>query len=231
MPRELELSLLTLSAIVWACGPATQPNDPPADAGNASPGIEAVVIHPPVAAEFQCSEHPLGQEDHAGDALAADCRVVHNDGGPFGNFPRFYTGDGTRNEDWFSWNEPLLAPFDGVVREILRNPITNQPGSRGPDPSTAILFERFGDPVGAPIQVAYVHAQDLRVEVGDTVRVGEIVARIGNNGNSRAPHVHVGALRGDLTRVLKGEIPAEDVAPLQVRFDLAIMGRLRGYIP
>lgn len=218
--------LLTLAT---ACAPSMRTNDPPLRAGSASTAIDAVVIHPPVGAKFQCSEHALGAEDHAGDALAADCRVVRDNGGPFGNFPRFYSGDGTRNEDWFSWNEPVLAPFDGVVRLILRNPITNQPGTRGRDPSTAILFERLGSPAGAPIQVAYVHVRDLRVEVGDTVRTNQIVARIGNNGSSWSPHLHVGAMRGDLVRLRNGEIPPEEVVPLQVRFDLAAMGRLRGY--
>ena len=217
-------------AAATVCAPPMLAGQAPGGATPPSPSIDAVVIHPPMAVQFQCSEHPLGQEDHAGDALASDCRVVRNDGGPHGNFPRFHTAEGTRNEDWFSWNEPLLAPFDGVVKLILRNPITNQPGTRGPDPSSAVLFERFGDPAGAAIQVAYVHVQDVRVEVGDTVRAGQIVARIGNNGNSTAPHLHVGAMRGDLPRLMRGELGPDQVVPLQVRFDLAAMGRLRGYL-
>lgn len=220
-----------LWVVVSGCAPSTEVSDAPGGHGMTPPGIDAVVIHPPIAAAFQCSEHPLGQEDHAGDALASDCRVVRNDGGPFGNFPRFHSGDGTRNEDWFSWNEPLLAPFDGVVKAIHRNPITNRPGTRGPDPSSFVLFERLGDSPAAPIQVGYVHVQDIQVAVGDTVRVGQTVARIGNNGNSRAPHVHIGAMRGDLAKLMSGEVPPEEVVPLQVRFDLAAMGRLRGYVP
>jgi hypothetical protein len=199
-------------------------------APQASATIDAVVIHPPMKATFTCSEHPLGSEDHAGDALGADCRVVHHDGGPAGNFDRFYTGDGTRNEDWFSWNEPLLAPFDGVVRLILPNPVTNQPGKRGPDPANSILFQRLGDPANAPVQIGYVHVQSIQVKVGDTVRVGQVVARVGNSGNAMFPHLHVGAMRGDLVKAFNGEIPAQSVIPLQVRFDLAAMGRLRGFI-
>ena len=44
--------------------------------------IEAVTLHPPVAARMQCSEHALGAEDHVPDALGADCVLVswgHND--------------------------------------------------------------------------------------------------------------------------------------------------------
>jgi len=73
-----------------------------------------------------------------------------------------------------------------------------------------------------------VHVQDIQVKVGDTVRAGQFVARIGNSGNAMFPHVHVGALRGDLVRALSGELPDSVLVPMQVRFDLAAMGRLRG---
>ena len=77
--------------------------------------IDAVVIHPPMAARFQCSEHPLGDVRHVADALGADCVVFRREGGPNGDLNVQFLGDGTRNEDWFSWREPVLAPFDGVV--------------------------------------------------------------------------------------------------------------------
>ena len=221
--------VLPSCALLLAVGCA-HPTGTPGPAHATSSTIDAVVIHPPMAAAFTCSEHPLGSEDHAGDALGSDCLAYRNDGGPSGNAMRFHTGDGTRNEDWFTWNEPLLAPFDGIVRLTYQNPVTNRPGARGPDPASAILFQRLGDPRDAPVQVGYVHVQDIQVKVGDTVRAGQVVARVGNSGNAMFPHVHVGAMRGDLARVFKGEIPDRDVVPLQVRFDLAVMGRLRGYV-
>jgi hypothetical protein len=192
--------------------------------------LGAVVIHPPVAGRMKCSEHPLGQEDHAGDALAQDCSVVRNTGGPGGSFPSFYAHEGLRNEDWFSWNEPLLAPFDGIVRAVHINPVTNEPGTRGEGMASVILFERINAGDDLPIQIGYVHVQDVRVEVGDSVIAGQMVARIGNNGISDYPHVHIGAMRGDLLALMSGVGAPEDVQPLQVRFDLAAMGRLRGYI-
>ncbi len=191
-----------------------------AEAQSAPGIIEAVIIHPPVAARFQCSEHALGAEDHVPDALAADCVVVRRDGGPNGNLTSLYTGDGTRNEDWHSWREPLLAPFDGVVIGFQLNPETTVPGVRGSGRSSAILFQQLvdGEPTG--IQVAYVHVREVTVSQGDTVRAGDPVARIGNNGSSFNPHVHIGAFRGELM--------SDDAVPLQVRMDLVALGRLLG---
>ena len=188
---------------------------------SATDTIEAITIHPPVAAPFQCSEHPLGAEDHVPDALGADCVVVRRDGGPNGNLLSLYTGDGTRNEDWHSWREPLLAPFDAVVLGFQINPESTLPGVRGSGPSSAILFQQLVDGEPTDVHVAYVHVREVTVSQGDTVRAGDPVARIGNNGSSFHPHVHVGAFRGDMM--------SEDAVPLQVRMDLAAMGRGRAH--
>ena len=83
----------------------------PAEGQSAPAIIEAVTIHPPVAARFQCSEHPLGAEDHVPDALAADCVVVRRTGGPNGNLTSLYRGDGSRNEDWHSWARAAAGPL------------------------------------------------------------------------------------------------------------------------
>jgi hypothetical protein len=192
-------------------------------AGSAQAGaIEAVTVHPPVAARFQCSEHALGAEDHVPDALGSDCVVVRREGGPEGNLNATYSGDGTRNEDWYGWREPLLAPFDGVVLIVAINPETTQPGTMGSGRSSAILFRRGLDADPDEVQVAYIHVREVTVSEGDTVRAGQPVARIGNNGSSFNPHVHVGAFRGELF--------TDDAIPLQIRMDLEAMGRLRGAV-
>jgi hypothetical protein len=157
-----------------------------------------------MAAAFQCSEHALGAEDHVPDALASDCVVVRRTGGPDGNLASLYSGDGTRNEDWFSWGEPLLAPFGGVVLLVSINPESTVPGVRGQGRSSAILFRRGLEEDPLAVQVAYVHVRDVLVSAGDTVRAGQPVARIGNNGSSFHPHVRVPCRASILTRVIAG---------------------------
>jgi hypothetical protein len=178
--------------------------------------IESVVVHPPVRAPFQCSEHALGAEGHVPDALGSDCVVTRRAGGPKGNLNAMYSGDGTRNEDWYGWREPLLAPCDGVVTIVSLNPETTVPGEFGEGRSSAMLFRCGAEADPDAVQVAYIHVREVVVSEGDSVRAGQPVARIGNNGSSYNPHVHIGAFRGELF--------SDDAVPLQIRMDLAAMG-------
>ena len=159
--------------------------------------IDAVVIHRVVGATFVGCEHAAGELEYIGDALGVDCMVIRHDG----RWARTYDGDGTRNEDWFGWGEPLLAPFDGTVEAIRVNPVVNEPGRLGAPPASTIVFARRDG-----VHVIYAHVDDISVAVGDEVTAGQPVARIGNNGVAWNPHVHVGAWRGE--------------EALQIRFDL-----------
>jgi hypothetical protein len=170
------------------------------------PPIEQVEIAPVFYKAFACIDHPEGQLEDLGDALGTDCIVVGGLGGPSG-IMRFFKTDGARNEDWYGWRAEVHAPFDGVVKEVGSNPVTNAPGTMGKPPASYIAFRR-----GDGTVVVYAHVEDVRVRVGDRVASGEVVAVDGNNGTARAPHVHVAAYR--------------DKTPLQIRWDLRAEGRV-----
>lgn len=167
--------------------------------------IEAVTLHPPVAEFFGAYEHAEGELKHLGDALGVDVQVAHlTERG----WAASYRGDGSRNEDWFAWNVRLLAPLRATVESVRTNAVTNVPGIMGEPPASAIQFLSEDG-----TRVVYGHVQDVQVAEGDQVEPGDFVARIGNNGMCRNPHVHIGAWQGD--------------TPLQVRFDLAALGAAR----
>ena len=175
---------------------------------SASEGVDDVVIHPVVRPHFVCLEHPAGQLPSLGDALGSDCLVPDLTAGPAHRWPSFYRGDGQKNQDWYGWGVTVLAPFDGVVDSVYINPLTNQPGQRGSERASVIVFHR---PDG--VRVLYAHVQRIEVHVGERVTAGQSVAQVGNNGAAWFPHIHIGAWKGD--------------QPLQVRFDLRAMGRMR----
>lgn len=195
-----------------SAGQAQRPG-PPGPAftrGTVPDTIAAVVIHPIVAAPFTCSEHPFYASYPVvlGDAAAADCIVVRYDlEGIPRRPPRYFENEGRKNEDWFGWREPLLAPFDGTIDEVRAHPVVNEPGTPGSPPAGFIVFLRSDG-----TRVVYGHVQEVMVKQGDTVKAGQPVATVGNNGIGYMPHTHVGAWKGRV--------------PLQIRIDLKVLSQL-----
>lgn len=169
--------------------------------------IETVLLSAPFASIFSCTEHPFGQLAYAGDALGTDCLVVAGVEESSGYLRPFRT-DGTTNEDWYGWGEPVRAPADATVIGVLKNSETNTPGRMGSPPASTIQFQTDDG-----IVIVYGHVAEISVKVGDRVRAGEVVGKVGNDGMSRNPHIHIGAYR------------AADAVPLQIRWDLRSMGQ------
>lgn len=163
--------------------------------------IESVTIHPIHKHAFTVSEHPQGQLHHIGDALGCDCVIEKFVDG----WMRKYKNEGKNNEDWYGWNAEVLAPFDCKVDAIYMNSISNDPGNFMESRASSITFLRDDG-----VRVLYAHIKDINVVEGDAIKAGDVVAKVGNNGYSRHPHIHVGAWKGNV--------------PLQIRFDLREMG-------
>lgn len=177
--------------------------------GSELDSIETVTLYPLHAQTFFCGEHPEGIAKTLGDALGADCLVVKlvNENGKA--WPRFYENDGKRNEDWFGWQENILAPFDGIVEKINLRSDVNEPGVKNQGPAGYISFLRDDG-----MHVIFGHIASASVKEGDRIIAGQIVAKVGNNGIAVSPHTHVGAWK--------------DGRPYQIRFDLRAMGKI-GY--
>jgi murein DD-endopeptidase MepM/ murein hydrolase activator NlpD len=178
---------------------------------------QSVLIHPPIEAtgkrlDLSTREHTYRSQLRLVDQLARDFTLqkVEDDG-----IARDYkrgTG-GTENEDWYGWRADVLAPFESTVTRVVEPDTVNAPGTmnREAQPGLIIFEDEEED-----ITVAYAHIREPEVKKGETVEAGEVVAKVGNNGNSRAPHVHVGAWAGE-PDLLGAKTGAE---PLQIQVDL-----------
>ena len=150
-----------------------------------------VRVHPVVdtdkdGLDLWSREHEYSPELGQWDQLARDFLVARTGGDGITRPYRRGTG-GKHNEDWFGWRREVLAPFDGTVTRIQRPDSTNAPGTKGEGQPGGIFFE------SGAVTILYGHVREIEVEKGQRVRAGEVVAKVGNNGNSTAPHVHVGA--------------------------------------
>jgi hypothetical protein len=153
--------------------------------------IAQFLAHPLFSESYSCSEHAAAELPYLGDDLGQDCVVqafVEKDDRAF---MRPYATDGLSNDDWYGWNKAVLSPCDCTVVAIEINPVTNQPGTTGKPPASSIELKTADG-----ISVVLAHIQTPVVKIGDSLKAGQVVASVGNNGYSRVPHIHIGAWLG-----------------------------------
>lgn len=118
---------------------------------------------------------------------------------------RYFSGEGTRNEDHFVWDNPVFLPHAGEVVEVIRDAPDNTPGSY-PDDAPENLV---GIALGGSFTLYLLHfrqdtipsEQDGSCEpatpgvpcvaVGAVLERGAYLGQVGNSGTSLEPHLHV----------------------------------------
>jgi len=106
-------------------------------------------------------------------------------------------GKGATNEQFYAYGANVFAVADGTVVSV-------QEGKPDATPNKLMTPQTLSDFGGnqvmleiAPnVYAVYGHPQpgSLRVKVGDSVKVGSPLAKIGNTGPSFGPHLHFGLL-------------------------------------
>lgn len=126
-----------------------------------------------------------------------------------------------RNEAFHAFEEPLYAVADGEVVAVRRGLPDNEAGSApgplawGEVPGNHVVI-RLGNGVFA----LYAHLRQGSIEVreGQKVTRGQRIARIGNSGNTSAPHLHFHMMDGPAPNL------AEGVPFVFSSFDLLVEG-------
>ena len=100
-----------------------------------------------------------------------------------------HVGDGKRNDQYFCYGQPIVAPADGTVVERIDGIAENVPGQMNAhDLRGNCLVLDLGQ--GEFAVLAHFQPGSLRVAQGERVRRGEVLGRCGNSGNSSEPHLH-----------------------------------------
>lgn len=108
--------------------------------------------------------------------------VVLQDGASF-------SGDGTREADYFCWGKPVLAPASAKVVSMERLLADNPPGIMdAANPAGNYVILDLGE--GEYALLAHLKANSITVEQGDSVEPGQVLGACGNSGNTSEPHLH-----------------------------------------
>ncbi len=100
-----------------------------------------------------------------------------------------YKGDPLKNESYYAFGQPVLAPADGTVVSIVNDIPDNEP--------VGVMNEKI--PAGNEIVIdhggeysvlAHLKKGSVKVKVGDKVSSGEEIGLLGNSGNSSEAHLH-----------------------------------------
>jgi murein DD-endopeptidase len=160
----------------------------------------AVAISPPVRGEWAAFNGPSNASGHrrlvlaldghtaSGQRFAIDFLQVDSAGGS-----RRPGTDASKNSNYYAYGTELLAVADGVVAATKDSIPQNVPGGRAVKIDMVTVGGNFvGIDIGGGKYALYAHVQpgSLRVKVGDRVKRGQVIALLGNSGNSTEPHVH-----------------------------------------
>jgi hypothetical protein len=97
---------------------------------------------------------------------------------------------------WWGYGTPILAAAPGVVVEVVDGLPDQQPvGTVSPDlPLANLGGNSVIEDIGGGRYIGYAHFQPgsipAWVRKGAPLRAGDLIGRLGNSGNSDAPHLH-----------------------------------------
>ncbi len=114
---------------------------------------------------------------------------------------RLAHGDPTDVHSFAGYGASILAVADGTVVSTLNSLDDQTPGSL-PDPKTINIENVDGNHVvldlGGGIYAFYAHMQkgSVAVAIGEHVKRGQVLGKLGNTGNTSAPHLHFHLMNG-----------------------------------
>lgn len=112
---------------------------------------------------------------------------------------RMYKGEGLRNEDWYGWGSPVLAPAAGKVVRAVNSMPDNALGKKpsfSKDEFIADPSLMWGNYVeidhgnGEVSLLAHMKQGSLKFKVGDAVKAGQQVGEMGFSGDAFLLHLH-----------------------------------------
>ena len=123
-----------------------------------------------------------------------------------------HKGDGTRFDDYYAYGADVLAAADGRVTSVANDQQEDPSAMQGPNETQEAYFARLQKEQGERLAKGltaitgnyvmidhgkneyslYAHLQpgSVGIRVGDQVKAGDVIGKLGSSGNSTEPHLH-----------------------------------------
>jgi urea transporter len=137
----------------------------------------------PFYGEWTVSQAHNGEHTHKGAWRHAWDFIITDRNG------KQFKGSGDFTEDYHCFGKAVIAPFDGMVSEVVNHIPDNIIG----DVNTR---ENWGNTVIIKqndylyVKLCHLKYHSVEVKPGDTIKKGQLVGRCGNSGRSPFPHLH-----------------------------------------
>lgn len=100
-----------------------------------------------------------------------------------------YQNSPIRNEDFYAFDEDIIAPTDGKVVKVVDGIKDNVPGEMDERNAAGnyVVIEHANNEFS---MIAHFKKNSILVKSGDTVTEGQLIGKCGNSGNSSEAHIH-----------------------------------------
>ncbi len=105
-----------------------------------------------------------------------------------------YKGDYFQIENYYSYNKDIIAPSDGIVLEVCNK--YEDTKIKKDRVITCDVDEVRGNFIIIKHKhnecsvICHIKKDSFKVKVGDIVKCGQPIAKVGNSGNTNGPHIH-----------------------------------------
>jgi len=139
-------------------------------------------IHLPFWGEWIVTQAHDGEHTHRQDWKHAwDFEMQDED--------KKFRNEGNYPEDYFCFNQPVIAPADGTIQEILDGVDDNIIGKMNIENNWGnSIVIKHGDKLFT--KLSHLKKDSITVKKGEEVKRGALLAKVGNSGRSPYPHLH-----------------------------------------
>ena len=101
-----------------------------------------------------------------------------------------HKNEGKKNEDYYAFGRPVLAPAAGEVVGVIQGVEDNKPGSPNPFSAlgNAVLIQHSSNEVSV---LSHLMIGSIPVKVGEVVAARQVIGLCGNSGDTEQPRIHL----------------------------------------